>query len=240
MEGGPDLGQIGGKPHRGPYTSIRHDLSSLGPHRRTPEPNVSLSAASCLFLQKNGTSFSHSTHFNFFFFLEDTIKSRGNWNRGRCGLGLPQTWAAKGCHTCVRVTPTSVNTGGGTGIHPSAHPERLRCSDGERERARNGRKEMGGEGHPEMPSVPPRGIGGRELVRGLVPSRPWRESRSVVGTPVRPRRPPFSVPMRPRGSREKGAEGSHGDMAPSQGRPQAGHLKWLPWKGSGHFVRLQS
>lgn len=30
----------------------------------------------CLFfLQKNGTSFSHSTHFNFF--LEDTIKNRG-------------------------------------------------------------------------------------------------------------------------------------------------------------------
>lgn len=55
-------------------------------------------------------------------------------------------------------------------MHLSVHPERQRCGARETESARNGRKEMEEEGHPEMPSVPPPGIGGRELVRGLVPS----------------------------------------------------------------------
>ena len=57
----------------------------------------------------------------------------------------------------------------GTFVLLSVHPETQRRGDRETERARNGRKETEGEGHPEMPSVPPPGTGGGELVRGPVP-----------------------------------------------------------------------
>lgn len=111
-----------------------------------------------------------------------------------------------------------------------------RCSDGERERARNGRKETKGEGHPEMPSVLPRGTGGRELVRGLVPSRSLRGKGEWQALQPGLEDFHFCCPHLRVGAGSWGARGSHGDIAPSQGRPQSGHLKWLPQRGSGHFV----
>lgn len=104
------------------------------------------------------------------FFLEDTIKNRGKleqrevWDGPAPDIGLEEVQ-----HTRVHIH-TSKHEHTGTYMLLSVHPEMRRCSNGETERARNGRKETEGEGHPEMPSVPPPGIGGRELVRGLVPS----------------------------------------------------------------------
>lgn len=104
------------------------------------------------------------------FFLEDTIKNRGKleqrevWDGPALDMGLKEGSRTRGhIHTNKREHPR-------TCVLLSVHPEMPRRRDGGTERARNGRKETEGEGHPEMPSVPPPGIGGRELVRGLVPS----------------------------------------------------------------------
>lgn len=86
------------------------------------------------------------------------------WDGPASDIGLEEVQ-----HTRVHIH-TNKHEHTGTCVLLSVHPEMRRCSDGETERARNGRKETEGEGHPEMPSVPPPGIGGRELVRGLVPS----------------------------------------------------------------------
>lgn len=92
----------------------------------------------------------------------------------------------------------------GTSVLLSVHPEMQRCSDGETERARNGRKETEGEGHPEMPSVPPPGIGGREVVRGLVPSGSLRGKGEGWAPQPGRKDSHFCCPLP---SRELGAEG---------------------------------
>lgn len=86
---------------------VKNDLSNLGlrrpsqhPHRRRPggrvrhtggygqlHPSKSASCPCLFFLQKNGTSFSHSTRFNFFF-------RRYNKKQGKIGTEGGVGWAS--------------------------------------------------------------------------------------------------------------------------------------------------
>lgn len=92
------------------------------------------------------------------------MEQREVWDGPVSDIGLKEVQ----CTHVHRHTNKQEHTG--TYMLLCVHSEMQRYSDRETERARNGRKEREGEGHPEMPSVPPPGIGGRESVRGLVPS----------------------------------------------------------------------
>lgn len=133
----------------------------------------------------------------------------------------PQTWARKRHNTHVSAGPGAGREHAGTYVLLSAHPETRRRGDRDTERARNGRKETEGEGHPEMPSVPPPGIGGRALVRGLVPPG-LRAGQGGGGRPGQAGGLP-SAPPPPPGRRKPSSRGD----TPSQGRPRAGQLRWL-------------
>lgn len=126
------------------------------------------------------------------------MEQREVWDGPASDIGLEEVQ-----HTRVHIH-TNKHEHTGTYMLLSVHPEMRRCRDRETERARNGRKETEGEGHPEMPSVPPPGIGGRELVRGLVPSGSLKGKGGMVGTSARPGRLPFCCPPR---WRELGAKG---------------------------------